>query len=750
MGKRTFRPLACLLGAILLAGCPSRHAIRQPRDAYSASKVIITKDELDAAALLMKKEPGTPQAARGAYLLVRNAGDLRQFADMESNIAWLEKNQPASEWMAPSLYCRVLAARDSEGALRVLQRIDALLLKYPGDRELREACDRILPASLESAARSDLETFLSSAAADSPLAPDVMFTLGKMYRSKAENDEAMRILRKLTILYPAFPRMEEVFQILRELTRMYPVNPRVIGVIMPVSGRFGAYGESALNGIRLATEDVETSTGQKFEFAVEDAGEDPDQSVQALNRLFQGQQAIAVFGPLFSAPALACAAEANALGLIMLTPTALTQRLTQTGPYIFRMATTPEMQAQTLARFAVAEKKYRRFGILAPDNAYGRNMAAAFTSAVTALGATVLVESRFPPNTSDFGEPIVSLGGMDIAGFGEREEEYRRSAQGELESFLGKVFGSVGPYAPPPLSATVTGRDPFAPPPSTRIACIIASTDAFAGELATRLHAAALPHKSISVMPPESASTFSTRLVEAVAPTGGALSDAGEIALAELLGVYSTPRNAPLAIVIWVTSRAIGDTSETLDCTMALYDSATAREVASHRFNALRAIQLPGNRYMLEAVFIPAPGAQVIKVAPQLLYHDMKLPMLGSDSWNEPELVRRPEAIGVPAYFTAGFWPGQDRHITRQFVSRYQERYAAPPDTLSAHAYDGASLLMNAILRSDGTREGLRESLAGFGAFDGVTGSMRMGTSRDMEKDAILLEVNHDTILPVR
>jgi len=744
------RPIAAVVllaaAGFTLSGCPSRPYMREPADAYSAHKVELTERAVASHEEAIRAAPASPEAARSAYILARRAAEAGKTDELDAKLGWFERNQPTSPWLAPALLLRIQASRDTEGSLSFLRRMNDAVTRFPADTGLRDGCLALLPSTLSAATLSDLDTFVSTAATSGPLMPDSMLTLGKLRKSKGDTEEATRVLRRLTAQFPGAPALNEAFAILKELSRQFPVEPSVIAALVPSSGKFSSYGDSVMNGISLAVEDLK-SGGHQFEFVVADTGGDPEQAVAAMDKMFKERKAIAVFGPLFSATALACAAEANLLGIVMLTPSALASRLTQTGPYVFRASLSPEQQARTMARFAVEKRGFRRFGILAPDGAYGRSLSAAFASEVVALGATVLADSRFPPESADFTEAIVTLGGADVAGTNEMGEEFRRAAQGELEAFLRDFFQAAAAGAPPAPSST-TGE--AVAPVVSRIACLLLSSDPFTAEMGSRLRAAALPNKTISVLTPESATGYSGRLPSADVTSNGPLSGNEEVALSDLLGQQAAVRNAPLAVLISVASLGDNGRYDTLDCNMAMYETSSARRLATHRFQARRALPPKGNRFELEAVYLPAPGSQVIKIIPQLVYHEMKLPMLGSDSWDEDELTRRPEAVGTDAWFTTGFWPAHDRPATRQFVTRYQERFAAPPDMLAANAYDGARLLMEAILRSDGTREGLRETITNFGPFNGAAGEFRMGTSREPEKEAFVLKIEGGSIVAVQ
>jgi len=731
---------ALLILASFLSGCATRQALRDPVEAYAVPPVPITDKMVADAKGEIKLEPDSPEAARGRYILARREYSQRKYAAMEHTLDGLEKSHPVSPWLAPAAHLKLLAARENEGNLKLLERIEAEIARFPDDPVFRENALKLTPPALEACSRSDLETFLAGSPSG-PVAPFALITLAKMEVRQGTTEEGLRALRRLVTKFPSSSPASEAFQMIRDLSKNIPVNPRVIGAILPLTGKYAGYGSSVTKGISLAVEDMEAA-GTKFEFATLDTYEDPEDSMKGLDSLVKDKQVIAAFGPLFSASALICAAEANALGVPLLTPSALDAKLTTTGPYIFRVALTPDAQAKAMAGFAVKDLKYTRFGILAPESAYGRNMAAAFTAEVTALGGTVVVESRFPPQTQDFSDAIVDVGGADVVGYKEAEEESRRQAQAALEDFLGKLINTVTSLNPTALSATLVS--------ATRVSCLMLTGDPYAAELGQRLRAAALANNAIAILNPQSATMFSVNLTRANVSQSSALAGPEELALADLLGKQLADKEAAMALLISVETATVTDQSRRLDCAVAMYDTKTAAQLAKHEFSVKRPVPPRGNRFGLEAVYVPVPGAQLVHIVPQLVYHSIGLPILGSDTWDDESLRSKPEAISLPAYFTVAFWPDLDDSQTAQFTKRFRDKYAEPPDALAANSYDAARILMQAAVRSDGTREGLRQVLSEFGTLSGATGPIRMGAGRDAEKTAVVLKIEGSNVAPAR
>jgi len=744
MGRRL---LFGLLAAGLYSGCTSRQGLQAPGDAYSIGPGSITTEALVEAEMITHNDPDGPKAARARFILIRHAYAQNRLADMDYEIAQLEKLSAAGPWLPAAIYLKLLVTRKTEGHLRLLQHVEQAMQRFPGDQTFHGKVEDLIPLTLEACNQSDLETFLAESPGG-PLVPKVTLALGTMHQQQGAAAEANRILRGLIAAYPDSPSTLTAASLIKELAHQIPTNARVIGTLLPTSGAHAAFGNSVLQGIQLAVEEFETR-GESFEFEVMDTAENSEQALQSMDVLVRQKLVIALFGPLFSRTALVCAAEANSQGIVLLTPSALDTKLTETGPYVFRATLTQEQQAKSMARFAIEVQDFERFGILTPESAYGRNLSAAFAAEVTALGGTVVVESHYPPQITDFNEAIVAVGGANISAYKEADEEFRRAAQAELEVFLLKFFRAINTWPRPEASSTVmAGTSPADLPSVSKISCLMLTREPFTNELAQRLRAAALPHKTITVARPRSATGFSAYLTRADIQRTSQFASPEESALRDLLTRQDAVHHAPLTVLISVTPSSVTEEAEFLRCTMAMYDSRTADQLTMHRFISSRPLLPQGNRYELEALYIPTTGAKLIHIVPQLIYHNIGLPILGSDTWNDRALRKKPEAINLPAFFTVSFWPELDRPETVRFTQRYQERFAALPDSLSANAFDAAGLLMEAILRSDGTREGLRQQLANFGSFEGVSGPLIMTPQRDIAQEAIVLEINNGFVGP--
>ena len=96
--------------------------------------------------------------------------------------------------------------------------------------------------------------------------------------------------------------------------------------------------------------------------------------------------------------------------------------------WVFRLRTRPAEEAELLAAYAVAHARRRRFAILYRDDAYGRGLRRPVLG--RGRGARRRASSaspRYPPNPTDFADPIRRLVGYVLLD----DEEKARSRERE-------------------------------------------------------------------------------------------------------------------------------------------------------------------------------------------------------------------------------------------------------------------------------------------------------------------------------
>ncbi|TNE44790.1 MAG: hypothetical protein EP343_29460 [Deltaproteobacteria bacterium] len=222
--------------------------------------------------------------------------------------------------------------------------------------------------------------------------------LARVYCHVQDWSNCKRLVGKLL---QEIPPTHEMFQNVRSLNKRVMSHSRgvksnVIGVIYPKTGRGASIGRWVRNAIELARRKY-----PKVRVVELDSKSRPDASAKAVDTLFYKHRALAIFGPVFSANAMAAAHRAQQLGIPLMT-IALREGVADIGPFVFRNNLTSSRMGRAMARFAVEKQGHRRFAVMFPNRASGQIQAAAFWKEVVRLGGKVVGAESYAPGISDF------------------------------------------------------------------------------------------------------------------------------------------------------------------------------------------------------------------------------------------------------------------------------------------------------------------------------------------------------------
>jgi ABC-type branched-subunit amino acid transport system substrate-binding protein len=179
-----------------------------------------------------------------------------------------------------------------------------------------------------------------------------------------------------------------------------------LGVVLPLSGSAASFGEEALQGVRLAAGALgDAGGGSGPRLLIRDTAGQPSEASAAVRALAAEPGLLAIIGPLLPEEAEAAAAAAQEASVPLI---ALSRRegLGRGRPFVIRAGTSPRLEAELLAEYAVHAVGLQRFAILYPEDPFGRALRGAFWAAVEARGGEVVAVSHYPPGATDFAAPI--------------------------------------------------------------------------------------------------------------------------------------------------------------------------------------------------------------------------------------------------------------------------------------------------------------------------------------------------------
>jgi branched-chain amino acid transport system substrate-binding protein len=226
-----------------------------------------------------------------------------------------------------------------------------------------------------------------------------------------------------------------------------PKAPIKVGVVLPTSGPIAYDGGLALNGIKMAVEEINAAggiAGNTIELYVEDSAGVPATAVAAMEKLVGMEKVVAVIGDFGSSCTLAMMDVAQRAKVSLITPVSLAPKITEMGNiWMFRGCDNSGMIAKAFTKWAVQEKKIDKWAYIAINTDYGRGSVEAFNEDLKKLGASVVFTEYFNQGETDYYPIVTKLSASEANGlclFGETVDLSRVVAQYYEMGLEGKML----------------------------------------------------------------------------------------------------------------------------------------------------------------------------------------------------------------------------------------------------------------------------------------------------------------------
>jgi len=183
-----------------------------------------------------------------------------------------------------------------------------------------------------------------------------------------------------------------------------------VGAIAPLTGQGAEYGKWAQRGVDLALEEVnKAGSAVQHKVVWEDSQLSPTKAVSALLKLADNDRVPLILGPLTSGETIPCVPKAGEKGVVILSPTATSDKLVDPGQFFFRVCPTNRVQADAAAKFCRETLKANSVYVLYEEIAYGTDLAGAFVERFEALGGRVLARDSFREGTTEYRPAIQKI-----------------------------------------------------------------------------------------------------------------------------------------------------------------------------------------------------------------------------------------------------------------------------------------------------------------------------------------------------
>lgn len=180
-----------------------------------------------------------------------------------------------------------------------------------------------------------------------------------------------------------------------------------IGALMPMTGDLQSYGETSLNGTRLAVKHINEHGGVHGEDAEVVSGDTqtaPQAGVDAAQQLVNVDGAHAIVGALSSGVTIPVAESVTSdEGVVQISPASTSPVITDLNDDDFLFRTTPSDAFQGVGLSELIEADgLERVGVLYINNDYGEGLAANFEESFEAAGGTVTGAEAYEPGAGSY------------------------------------------------------------------------------------------------------------------------------------------------------------------------------------------------------------------------------------------------------------------------------------------------------------------------------------------------------------
>ena len=190
-------------------------------------------------------------------------------------------------------------------------------------------------------------------------------------------------------------------------------NTVKIGAFLSLTGATSAYGISAANAIKLATEETNRDgaiDGKQIELEIEDDKSNTQDVPGIVEHLIKEHKVHALIAEPVSTRAMMAAPVAQQNKTVMISSASVKPELTQQGDYIFRACFISSTEGEAIAKFAVDRLKARKVAIILDDkNDYAVVLAGFFAGSFKKLGGEIVSQQKYEANATDLNAQMSAI-----------------------------------------------------------------------------------------------------------------------------------------------------------------------------------------------------------------------------------------------------------------------------------------------------------------------------------------------------
>lgn len=311
------------------------------------------------------------------------------------------------------------------------------------EQQLIDVVDTMVPFG-------DLRLLLESAAKDSALLDEIVtMKLARVHMHLRDMTSASAMASRYGERFPQGRYAKQAMTLQQALASRMVTEANRVGVLLPLSGEYQAYGKRALTAMKIgfgiappadeppAAPEIDPVTGEPIikkkkdvkleetfttpsglKIFVKDTAGDGSKAAAQVRDLVERDHVIAILGDILLDTSLPAALAAEEAGVPLLN---LSRRdgVPEAGPWTFRLALTARKQAAALVALAVDGLGMRRFAIMYPKHAFGVELMNELWNELDKREAEVTAVESYAHDQTTFTTEAKSLVGRGTAGSSE-------------------------------------------------------------------------------------------------------------------------------------------------------------------------------------------------------------------------------------------------------------------------------------------------------------------------------------------
>jgi branched-chain amino acid transport system substrate-binding protein len=190
-----------------------------------------------------------------------------------------------------------------------------------------------------------------------------------------------------------------------------------IGFFGDLSGPTFNFGQSAMNGVLMAADEINQAggvNGHQLDIVIEDDKGSPEAAAQVAGKLIARNKVIAIIAAGASGNSLAAAPVAQTAKVPLIAPSSTNAAVTEAGDYIFRACFLDAFQGEVMAKFAANTLKAKKAAILLDFNSpYSRGLTDFFEFSFAKLDGQIVAKQSYAQGDPDYRGQLSAIKAAD-------------------------------------------------------------------------------------------------------------------------------------------------------------------------------------------------------------------------------------------------------------------------------------------------------------------------------------------------